>query len=146
MKEEFKCDNCKKPISDSDFMGTKNRNHCPFCLWSKHLDEKEAGDRKSVCQGEMEPVALTFKKEGVDKYGKSKTGEIMLVHECLKCGKISINRIAGDDDSREITKLFEKSHDKEYNKREMLGKISIRILEEDDREEMGKQLFGKKVE
>jgi hypothetical protein len=35
----------------------------------------------------MEPIGLRFKK---DK-------ELMIVHKCLSCGKISNNRIAGDD-------------------------------------------------
>lgn len=45
------------------------------------------GDRKSLCGGRMKPIALRFKEDG----------EIMVVHKCLSCGKISSNRIAGDD-------------------------------------------------
>lgn len=35
----------------------------------------------------MEPKGLRFKHDG----------ELMIVHQCLSCGKISNNRIAGDD-------------------------------------------------
>lgn len=95
MKFEFKCVNCYKQISFSKNIGTANRNHCPFCLWSLHVDLKIPGDRKSNCHGLMKPTALAFKKDS----------EIMLVHECQKCGKVSINRIAGDDDPNEILKI-----------------------------------------
>jgi hypothetical protein len=35
----------------------------------------------------MKPIGLRFKNDG----------ELMIVHKCLSCGKISSNRIAGDD-------------------------------------------------
>lgn len=57
----------------------------------------------------MEPIGLSFKKECFDKYGRKKQGEIMLVHKCLKCKKISINRLAGDDEPAEILKILRKS-------------------------------------
>lgn len=91
----FKCSNCKKEITNNNFIGTANRNHCPFCLWSLHVDLEIPGDRKSNCQGLMKPAELTFKKDG----------EIMIVHKCLKCGSVSKNRIAGDDNSEEILKI-----------------------------------------
>ncbi|MDP2649533.1 MAG: RNHCP domain-containing protein [bacterium] len=101
----FVCLNCKKEVKDSPEMGTRNRNHCPFCLYSLHVDEYRAGDRKSVCHGAMEPIGLTFKKEKSNKYKREDKGEIMLIHKCTLCGKISINRIAGDDDAGKILTL-----------------------------------------
>lgn len=93
----FTCSFCQKFVPLTKKMAVRNRNHCPFCLWSKHLDSKTAGDRKSECLGGMEPIGLTSKKSGLDKWGKTKEGEWMLIHRCQKCGKISLNRLAADD-------------------------------------------------
>jgi DNA-directed RNA polymerase subunit RPC12/RpoP len=118
-EKSFVCLNCKKEVNIKA-IGTKNRNHCSCCLWSLHVDEKISGDRKSNCHGLMEPVGLTFKDEGVDKYGKKRTGEIMVIHRCVLCGKVSKNRIAGDDNPKTI----------------------LELSEEKDKEEVRKQLFG----
>lgn len=32
-------------------------------------------------------------------------GEWLLIHECLTCGELSINRIAGDDNARALVRL-----------------------------------------
>ena len=68
--------------------GTRNRNHCPHCLWSVHLDNAP-GDRASRCGGEMEPIAIATRPDG----------EWMIVHRCRKCGTIHANRVAGDDNA-----------------------------------------------
>jgi hypothetical protein len=101
----FICANCHKEVS-LDAWGTSHRNHCPYCLCSLHLD-KEPGDRLSNCKGIMIAIALTQKIEGVDKYGRKREGEIMLVHLCQKCGHISINRLAGDDNEEKILQLVD---------------------------------------
>jgi len=135
----FKCQNCQKQVLNTDFMGVGHRNHCPYCLWSLHLDLEKAGDRKSLCRGLMEPIGLTFKKVKPDKYGKEKTGELMLAHQCQKCGKISINRIAGDDDPEMILAVFEKSQ----KSKKRLKETDIVLLTKKDKEEIKNQLFGK---
>ena len=81
----FTCKNCGREVSYLAF-GTRNRNHCPFCLYSLHVDNAP-GDRKSDCDGLMEPVGKIYKSDG----------EEVLVHKCLKCATIRKNRIAGDD-------------------------------------------------
>ena len=63
MEKSFVCDWCKKTVS-SESCGVLNRNHCPYCLYSKHVDLSYPGDRKSRCFGEMEAIGLTFKKAG----------------------------------------------------------------------------------
>ena len=136
----FICENCQKKVSFSENIGTKHRNHCPFCLWSKHVDLKEAGDRKSKCQGLMKPIGLTLKKEGKNKYGKIKEGEIMLIHQCQKCGKISINRIARDDKEKEILKVFKNSKNKNSLLKN-LKKMNIDLLT--DQKKLFLRLFGK---
>ena len=50
--EEFICENCGKKVSK---LGYTCRNHCPYCLHSKHLDINP-GDRKEACHGLLKPV------------------------------------------------------------------------------------------
>ncbi|MGH3659190.1 MAG: RNHCP domain-containing protein [Micromonosporaceae bacterium] len=64
------------------------RNHCPFCLWSCHVDLRP-GDRASGCGGPMEPVGLTRPR------GK----DWALVHRCVICGEQRTNRLARDTDA-----------------------------------------------
>jgi DNA-directed RNA polymerase subunit RPC12/RpoP len=134
----FKCEKCGEEVATEGSFGTANRNHCPKCLWSKHLDEKGSGDRAASCQGLMEPIGLTFKKEGIDKYGKERQGEIMLIHKCVKCGKVSINRLAGDDEAERVMEVFENSRNQELETVE-----KIKVLREEDQKEVTTQLFGK---
>lgn len=123
--KEYKCGRCEKAFSD-EAIGTKNRNHCPFCLWSKHVDE-EIGDRASKCGGLMRPICFAEKKDG----------EIMVIHECLSCGKISKNRIAGDDSEEKIIEIFEESL---LNKEEVEKKSGYKLFEDKDKFE--KRMFG----
>jgi len=138
----FTCIHCHKKVSEIA-LGTKNRNHCSFCLYSKHVDKNIAGDRLSKCFGAMKPISLTFKKTGVNKFSdKPKSGEIMIVHLCVKCGKININRIAGDDEPKEILKVFKKSRSLDLKTRKQLKVNSIKVLNAKDEKELLKQLFG----
>jgi len=74
--------------------GTGHRNHCPTCLWSKHVD-MSAGDRHSSCQGKMEPISVWVKSNA----------EWALVHRCTSCGTLKSNRIAGDDNEFALMSL-----------------------------------------
>jgi len=77
----FQCENCHayvEPLTNGSF-----RNHCPNCLYSKHLDN-EPGDRLSTCKGLMKPIKLDYSgKKGYQ-----------IVHECIACGKLQRNKIA----------------------------------------------------
>lgn len=139
----FKCCHCKQRVPFSNLIGTEHRNHCPFCLWSKHVDLNKPGDRKSECGGDMKPVGLTFKQEGIDKWGKLKQGELMLIHLCRNCGKISINRVAADDNPRAILKIWKNSKSPASNLVGQLAKNGIKILGEKEKKEILSQLFGK---
>lgn len=138
---EFICSHCKMSVPSDSGVGTKNRNHCPKCLYSLHVDDKVSGDRSANCGGEMEPIGITFKQEGVDKYGKEKQGEIMLIHRCVKCGRVSINRIAGDDDPDQILQIYNKSKEAIDLSNE-LKKEGISLLGNAAESEVKKQLFG----
>ena len=103
---DFTCMHCRNFVSaDAVLSGVHNRNHCPYCLASRHLDLFEAGDRLSACKGAMLPVALTWKRS-LKKYARADDGELMLVHRCHDCGRLSINRIAADDDNALILSLL----------------------------------------
>lgn len=84
-EDHFYCSHCKQLVCNT-ISGTNQRNHCPKCLWSLHVDF-QIGDRRSVCQSPMEPVAVWVKANG----------EWSIVHRCKGCGALRANRIAGDD-------------------------------------------------
>jgi hypothetical protein len=122
MQKSFKCENCSFLVKTTGNIGTRNRNHCPKCLYSKHVDEKTPGDRKESCLGKMKPIDIAFKKEKKDKYGNKKQGELMIVHECQKCKKVSKNRIAGDDCNEKIIEICKKKTDLKEIKEQLYGK------------------------
>lgn len=45
----------------------------------------------------MQPIGLTLKNITTNPYTGRTSGELMIVHRCLRCGHLSRNRIAGDD-------------------------------------------------
>jgi hypothetical protein len=140
-RDGFVCTQCHTFVSCTTFLsGVVNRNHCPYCLWSRHLDLIKAGDRLAACKGKMKPVALTLKKS-YKKYGEP-AGEIMLVHLCNDCGKISINRIAADDIAETIFELFERSLVMETEIRSFLANSEIAVLGISDVELVRRRLFG----
>lgn len=122
----FICKNCHKKVSLKTF-GTKYRNHCPYCLWSCHMDIK-IGDRKSACQGLMKPLGLTTKKDG----------ELKIIHKCTICDKVFTNRIAGDDKNQAIINLLKES---KKHQKEIESKTKIPLFL--DEKEVRTQLFGK---
>ncbi|HEX9018005.1 MAG TPA: RNHCP domain-containing protein [Anaerolineaceae bacterium] len=102
---DFKCRHCHQYVSTDPLLsGVNNRNHCPYCLWSRHMDLYQPGDRLSACKTEMRPLGVTLKQTR-KKYGVQQ-GELMLVHRCVDCGSFSINRIAADDDAGAIYAIY----------------------------------------
>lgn len=84
--ESFKCGRCKAFIGPT-VSGGRHRNHCPLCLYSRHVDGAQPGDRASTCRSLMAPVG-TFNRP---------KGEQVIVHHCLGCGLERHNRVAADD-------------------------------------------------
>lgn len=74
-KEDFVCEYCNTEVKGSGYT-----NHCPTCLYSKHVDIRP-GDRAATCGGLMEPVQVEQKGE-----------EYQLTHRCQKCGYAKVNR------------------------------------------------------
>ena len=83
--DSFICKNCGFPVVPQG-AGSDHRNHGPNCLHSLHLDIAP-GDRESNCGGLMEPVAVWVRKNG----------EWAIIHRCRRCGALSSNRVAADD-------------------------------------------------
>ena len=84
--ETFTCKQCGKEVAPHPTGSA--RNHCPYCLYSLHVDAEFPGDRASSCHGMMRPIATDYRKNKGD----------MIVHECEKCGKKIPNTVAPDDD------------------------------------------------
>ena len=80
-KEDFTCARCGSSVRGSGYT-----NHCPRCLWSKHVDVNP-GDRRAACQGLMEPVGTELKG-----------GEHVILHRCVSCGFERRNKASKDDD------------------------------------------------
>ena len=89
--EDFICDVCGKEVKK---LGYSARDHCPYCLCSKHVDINP-GDRLCDCHGILEPI-------GIEK-GKKDTYKI--IYKCEKCNKLHKNIIANDDDMNLIINL-----------------------------------------
>lgn len=84
-RDMFTCKVCGRPVAP-DTVGSAHRNHCPNCLTSLHVDE-EPGDRAADCGGQMEPIGVWVRKNG----------EWAIIHRCKRCGALSSNRVAADD-------------------------------------------------
>lgn len=80
--EEFICDNCHKKVNK---LGYTARDHCPYCLYSKHVDINP-GDRLNTCHGLLIPI-------GIEKFRDS----YKIIYKCNKCNEIHKNIIARDD-------------------------------------------------
>jgi len=138
---DFRCAHCGAFVTSAHFFsGVNNRNHCPYCLWSVHLDLFAAGDRLSACKAPMKPVGLTTKRTR-NKYAPDGGGELMLVHECTDCRSFSINRIAADDLADAILEVYHESLDC----RQSLDGDEIAILQEEEQQKVYSQLFGRGV-
>ena len=89
--EDFVCEHCGAKV-----VGDGYTNHCPRCLWSRHVDVNP-GDRAETCMGMMEPIALE---------GSSPTYTI--VHHCTRCGCERRNKTAPNDDAKALLALAER--------------------------------------
>lgn len=86
--EDFVCEHCGAQVKGDGYT-----NHCPKCLWSKHVDI-HPGDRKSLCGGLMKPAQIEYKR-----------GEYTIVHICEKCGHNKRNKVEPDDNFDEVVRI-----------------------------------------
>lgn len=140
---DFTCAHCHQPVSANPLLsGVNNRNHCPHCLWSRHMDLFEAGDRLAACKAPMQPLGLALKQTH-KKYGPLAQGELMLVHHCTACERASLNRIAADDDSQSLFEIFERSLEIDTQIMALLSHQGIRLLTREDHKLVEAQLQEK---
>ncbi len=90
LDEGFICENCHKEVAP---LGYSSRDHCPYCLYSKHVDINP-GDRENTCKGLLKPI-------GVEKYKDT----YKILYQCLKCKQTHKNILAKDDDMNEFIKI-----------------------------------------
>jgi hypothetical protein len=143
---DFRCTHCHTIVPSTHLVsGVNNRNHCPYCLWSCHLDLYAAGDRLSACKAPMKPVGLTI-KVGRNKYQEAARGELMLIHQCTECGTLSINRIAADDDAETVLTVFQDSLMPGHQFFAHCQECGIAALKSEDAEIVYTQLYGLQIE
>ena len=92
--ESFVCEKCGKKVKK---LGYTARDHCPYCLYSKHVDINP-GDRNNSCKGMLEPV-------GIEKFKDS----FKIIYLCEKCHKTHKNIMARDDDMNKIIELSKRA-------------------------------------
>lgn len=86
--EDFICVMCGTKVK-----GTGYTDHCPNCLYSKHVDVNP-GDRMADCGGLMKPVGI-IKEDGLFK----------IQYICHKCGYKRQNKTDKEDNFDLIIKL-----------------------------------------
>ncbi len=91
-KEDFVCGKCGTHV-----IGDGYTNHCPHCLWSKHVDINP-GDRAATCRGLMEPISI-----------EGSTGKGYVIRQkCLTCGHERLNRVSSHDSTDAVVELAHK--------------------------------------
>lgn len=88
--ETFTCENCSKQVKKLEYTA---RDHCPYCLYSKHVDILP-GDRQNKCQGLLKPISI-------EKYKNT----YKIIYKCLKCHQYHKNIMARDDNFEKIIEL-----------------------------------------
>ena len=92
--EDFNCAHCGAVVRGNGYT-----NHCPNCLWSRHVDENP-GDRAATCGGMMRPIAA-----------EADGARFVITHKCEQCGKIKRQRTSDDDN---IDVIIEVSRDNSF--------------------------------
>lgn len=86
--EDFVCANCGTQVKGNGYT-----NHCPNCLWSKHVDNNP-GDRENSCQGMMEPIT-----------GFYRNSQWWVVQKCQKCGQKFTVKLRSQDNLAKLQEI-----------------------------------------
>jgi len=86
--EDFICGHCGSSVTGDGYT-----NHCPQCLWSRHVDINP-GDRAALCGGLMEPICVEGSTPSYD-----------IVHRCLSCSAERRNMAQNGDNLDALTAL-----------------------------------------
>ncbi len=92
--EDFNCTHCGAVVRGNGYT-----NHCPNCLWSRHVDNNP-GDRAAACGGMMAPVAV-----------ESSGDKFIITHRCEICGKEKRQKTTDNDN---IDTIIEISRNKSF--------------------------------
>ena len=95
LDEEFICENCHKHV---DRLNYSSRDHCNYCLYSKHVDINP-GDRLNDCRGLLKPI-------GIEKHKDT----FKIIYRCEKCRKTHKNIMARDDNMDIIIEISKKEY------------------------------------
>jgi len=87
--ENFVCENCGERV-----VGDGYTDHCPKCLWGKHVDEETPGDRESGCLGMMKPLYIMVKNN-----------ENKIHYKCQRCNHEFDVRLGKNDDKEVLERL-----------------------------------------
>lgn len=98
--EDFTCDQCGFSVAGDGYT-----NHCPQCLYSKHVDI-HPGDRLSDCGGLMKPVWVEYERQ-----------EYVITHECIKCGHKKRNKMQSIDSVDAVVAFAKSCADKQFGKK-----------------------------
>jgi hypothetical protein len=89
--ENFTCKNCGFEVKGNGYT-----DHCPNCLWSRHVDINP-GDRAADCKGMMEPKEALHTGSG-----------FAILFKCTDCKAEKRNRSAGEDNEALLFELMPK--------------------------------------
>lgn len=89
--EDFVCEHCGIKVSGNGYT-----NHCPECLYSKHVDVNP-GDREAQCGGLMKPLRLEMKGQ-----------EYSIIHHCEKCDFERKNKVLPQDNYEALLALIQR--------------------------------------
>ncbi|HEX8923983.1 MAG TPA: RNHCP domain-containing protein [Patescibacteria group bacterium] len=90
VKENFVCGNCGAEVSGDGYT-----DHCPKCLWGRHVDDQIPGDRASECREMMAPIGAIYEK-----------GQFKIHYRCTGCGHEFLVREGEGDDREELLRLI----------------------------------------
>lgn len=91
--EDFSCEKCGFLVKGNGYT-----NHCPRCLWSKHVDINP-GDRLALCRGIMEPKSI-----------ETDSAIHIIVHQCVQCNYQKRNKVSKEDDFDIILEIMRKQN------------------------------------
>lgn len=91
--ENFVCEHCQAAVTGNGYT-----NHCPHCLWSKHVDVNP-GDRSNACGGLMEPISIiTSGRKGY-----------IITFRCVVCGQEKSNKASTEDNFEKLLEIAQRS-------------------------------------
>ncbi|MFB4315059.1 RNHCP domain-containing protein [Actinomadura sp. 21ATH] len=82
--ETFRCARCGLSVPARSPEGAR-RDHCPGCLHSLHLRDRDGGP--SECRSGMAPISIAVPRDG----------DWTIVHRCGRCGVLASSPVRADD-------------------------------------------------